>query len=70
MKASSFLKIGVNENLQNAALKKHTFYYTYNIIKRNTQGLVLVLFSQRIFRGKHGKGFERTKPYGAGIRQE
>ena len=45
MKASSFLKIGVNVNLKNMSLKKTYIYYIYNIIKRNTQGLVQLTMS-------------------------
>ena len=41
MKASSFLKIGVSRILWNISLKNTYVYYIYNIIKRNTQGLVL-----------------------------
>ena len=39
MKASSFLKTDVNHKIK-IILKKTYTYYIYNIIKRNTQGLV------------------------------
>ena len=44
MKASSFLKIGVSVNSPNMSLKKTYIYYIYNIIKRNTQGLVMLAY--------------------------
>ena len=44
MKASSFLKIGVNKFKDNVPLKNTYIYYIYNIIKRNTQGLVHLFY--------------------------
>ena len=69
MKASSFLKIGVNKNLQNIVLKKTCIYYIY-IIKRNTQGLVSIfILLLCVLEDKVWK-YTQQKYFRAGIRQE
>ena len=42
MKASSFLKIGVNENTQTVVLKNTYVYYIYNNKKKHTGGFKFV----------------------------
>ena len=53
MKTSSFLKIGVNKKCKTRHSKIHVFTI-YNIIKRNTQGLVS-FFINLFFLWKHKK---------------
>ena len=49
MKASSFLKIGVNRFVNRLTQKNICLLYIYNIIKRNTQGLVSLFYFSLVF---------------------